>query len=52
MLVHEVKHANVKLTAKSKLQIMVPILEILLIIHLQGGNNLADLTPETVWMEK
>ena len=31
---------------------MVPILEILLLIQLQGGNNLADLTPEIVWVEK
>ena len=29
-----------------------PILEILLRIQLQGGNNLADLTPEIVWVEK
>ena len=52
MLVHEVKHANVKHIAKIKLQFMVPILEILLLIQLQGGNNLADLTPEIVWVEK
>ena len=31
---------------------MVPIIEILLLILLQGGNNLADLTPKTVWVEK
>ena len=30
---------------------MVPILEILL-IQLQGGNNLGGLTPKTVWAEK
>ena len=52
MLVHEVKYANVKHTAKSKLQFMVPMLEILLLIKLQAGNNLADLTTETVWVEK
>ena len=52
MLAHEVKHANVKHIAKIKLQFMVPILEILLLIQLQGGNNLADLTPEVVWVEK
>ena len=23
-----------------------------MLIQLQGGNNLADLTPETVWVEK
>ena len=28
------------------------ILEILLLIQLQGGNNLADLTPKTVCVEK
>ena len=27
-------------------------LEICLLIQLQGGNNLADLTPKTVWVEK
>ena len=48
MSVHEVKHANVKHIAKIKLQFMVPILEILLLIQLQGENNLADLTPEIV----
>ena len=52
MLAHEVKHANVKHIAKIKLQFMAPILEILLLIQLQGGNNLADLTPEIVWVEK
>ena len=52
MLVHEVKYDNVKHIAKSKLQFMVPMLEILLLIELQAGNNLADLTPETVWVEK
>ena len=52
MLVHEVKHANVKHIAKIKLQFMVPILEILLLIQLQGGNNLADLSTEMVWVEK
>ena len=31
---------------------MVPILEILLLIQLQGGNNLADLTPKTVSVDK
>ena len=52
MLVHETKHANVKHFAKSKLELMVPILEILLLIQLHCWNNLADLTPKTVWMEK
>ena len=52
MLVHEVKHANFNHIAKSKLQFMAPILEILLLIQLQGGNYLADLTPKTVWAEK
>ena len=52
MLVHEIKHANVKRIAKSKLQFMVPILEILLLILIQGGNNLADQTPITVWVKK
>ena len=52
MLVHEIKHANVKCIANSILQFMVPILEILLPIQLQGGNNLADLTPITVWVKK
>ena len=52
MLAHEIKHANVKHIAKSKLEFMVPILEILLLIQLQGGNNLADPTPKTVWVEK
>ena len=50
MLVHEVKHANVKHIAKIKLQLMVPILEILLLIQLQAGNNLADMGPEIVWV--
>ena len=50
-MVHEVKHADVQHIAKSKLQFMVPTLEILLHIQLQGGNNLADLTPETAWVE-
>ena len=49
MLVHEVKHANVKHIAKSKMQFMVPILEILLLIQLQGGNNAADLPPKKDW---
>ena len=31
---------------------MVPILEILLLIPLQGGNNLANLTSEIVWVEE
>ena len=31
---------------------MVPILEIILLIQLQDGNNLADLTAKTVWVEK
>ena len=31
---------------------MVPIFEIILLIQLQGGNNLADLTAKTVWVEK
>ena len=52
MLVHEVKHANVKHITKSKLQFMVPILEILLLMQLKVGYNLAELTPETVWVEK
>ena len=52
MLVHESEHANVKHIAKSKLQFIVPILEILLLIQHQGGNNLADLTPKTAWVEK
>ena len=52
MLVHEIKHANVKHIVKSKLQFVVPILEILLLIQLQGGNNLADLTPIIVLVKK
>ena len=52
ILVHKIKHANVKHITKSKLQFMLPILEILLLIQLQGGNNLADLTPITVWVRK
>ena len=52
MLIHEVKHAHVKHIANNKLQFMVPILQILLLIQLQGWNNLADLKPETVWVEK
>ena len=51
-MAHEIKHANVKHIAKSKLQFMVPILEILLLIQLQGGNNITDLTPKTVYVEK
>ena len=35
-----------------QLQSMVPIIEILLLIQLQGGNNLADPTPKTVCVEK
>ena len=31
---------------------MVTKLEILLLIELQGGNNLGDLTPKAVWVEK
>ena len=52
MLVYEIKHANEKHIVKGKLQFMVPILQILLPIQLQGGNNLADLTPKTGWVEK
>ena len=37
---------------KNKQQFMVPILEILLLIELQSENNLADLTPITVWVKK
>ena len=35
-------------TANNKLQFMVPILETLLLIQLQGWNNCADFKPETV----
>ena len=52
MLIHEVKHANVKHFANSRLQFIVPILEILLLIQLHGWNNLADCKPESVWVEK
>ena len=31
---------------------MMSILEILLLMQLQGGNNLADLTPKAVCVEK
>ena len=51
MLVHEIRNAKIKHMAKSKLQFMVPILKILLLILLQSGNNLANLTPETVWLD-
>ena len=52
MLIHEVKRANVKRFANSNLRFMVPMVEILLLIQLQGWNNLADFKPETVWVEK
>ena len=48
MLIHEAKHANIKHFANNKLQFMVPILETLLLIQLQGWNNCADFKPETV----
>ena len=52
MLIHEAKYANVKYFASSELQFMVPILQILLLIQLEGWNNLADFKPETVWVGK
>ena len=52
MLIHEVKHADVKHFANNKLQFMVPILEIHMLIQLQGWNNLADFKPEAVWVDK
>ena len=39
-------------TLQKQIAIMVPMLDILLLILFQGGNNLTDLTPKTVWVGK
>ena len=46
MLVHEIKHSNVKHIAKSKLQFMVPILEI--VMPGERGNAGRGVMPDTI----
>ena len=52
MLICELKHANNKQFANSKLPFMVPILMIFLLIEFQDQHNLAHIKPETVQVEK